>query len=141
MLDFDTPVGIKAAVAPVQVKAEVAVSEEVVVQARPNEMMTFASRPDGEWGWEEVRDYVVTEIEKRFGTFPRHSNKEYGIFSGFVSRWGDQAAAIARHAFEVQDGRWKGSPISVTRFCRNSDPYFASVIAERLVAEPTTEGW
>ncbi len=86
----------------------------------------------GEWGWEELRDYVVTEIESRFGAFPRDPLKEKGIFSGFVNRWGADAERIARAAFEVHGGMWRSAPISVYRFAVRSDPFFAQVIRQSL---------
>jgi hypothetical protein len=90
------------------------------------------SRSDEEWDWRELRDYVVSEIESRFGAIPRDAHKEKGIFDSFVNRWGANAAYIARYAFEIADGRWRGAPISITRFCKNSDPYFGQPIVERL---------
>lgn len=87
-----------------------------------------------EWDWSDLRDYVVHEIESRFGPFPRETHKEIGIFKGFMKRWGPDAEVIARYAFEVENGRWAGAPISVYRFCQNSDPYFAEVILERVRA-------
>ena len=29
-----------------------------------------------EWGWEELRDYVVAQVEEHFGLFPRDLPKE-----------------------------------------------------------------
>lgn len=85
-----------------------------------------------EWGWEELRDYVVSEIISRFGAFPRNPLKESGIFKGFMTRWGTQAEPIARAAFDVHGGYWRSAPITVTRFAANCDPYFAAVIAASL---------
>lgn len=85
-----------------------------------------------EWTWQDLRDYVVHEIEARFGLFPRDHNKETGIFKGFHSRWGVDSQAIARYAFEVLGGRWAGAPISVFRFTKGSDEYFAAEIHQRL---------
>ena len=85
------------------------------------------------WGWEQMRDYVVGEIESRWGAQPRDSLRESGIFKGFVNRWGDQAERIARTAFDVHCGLWKGAPVSVSRFATGSDPYFAAVIAKNLL--------
>src|SRR5690606_17511487 len=88
-----------------------------------------------EWEWSDLRDYVVYEIEERFGPFPRESAKEVGIFKAFMKRWGADAQAIAKYAFEVENGRWRGAPISIYRFCQNSDPYFAVPIMERIQAK------
>ena len=99
------------------------------------------SWPGGDhWAWSDLRDYVVSQIETRFGAFPRDAKKEAGIFKSFLARHGDDAVAIARFAFEVEDGYWAGAPISVNRFCKASDPYFAEKIKPRMVAQPVT-GW
>lgn len=86
-----------------------------------------------QWAWEELRDYVVAEITRRFGAFPRDARKEYGIFNSFVARHGADAAAIAQYAFgPILDGWWGKAPISINRFAKNSDPYFAAPILARL---------
>lgn len=84
------------------------------------------------WTWEELRDYVCGQIIDKFGPFPRDSRKEYGIFSRFLKEFGPDAIPIAKFAFEVQEGWWANAPISVTRFCRASDSYFAEPIRARL---------
>jgi hypothetical protein len=86
----------------------------------------------GCWGWEQLRDYVVGEIESRWGVRPRDLLKESGIFKGFIARWGDRSEAIAKAAFEVYNGSWNGAPISVQRFSKGSDAYFAEVIAKNV---------
>lgn len=120
--ELDTPQLVQ------RVTEKVGVTEKV--RARPSHQRTHLVTE--QWGWQELRDYVATEIEKRHGVFPRNPVKESGIFKSFLSRWGDQAPLIARAAFEQHDGWWKGAPISVNRFCKGSDPYFAEVIAKNL---------
>jgi hypothetical protein len=111
----------------------VIITEEVAVGAKPDPNRSeFLSKTDEEWDWRALRDYVVAGIESRFGAIPRDPKKEKGIFDSFVKRWGADAASIARYAFEIADGRWRGSPISITRFCKNADPHFAELIANRL---------
>lgn len=129
MIDYDaldtasTTTVLDRATAPV-------VTERVIVTQIAS--AKHVMKPESEWGWEEMRDYVVKAIEDRHGPFPRNFKTESGIFKGFMKRWGSQAPAIARFAFEQCDGMWKGAPISVTRFCQGSDPYFAQPIASRL---------
>ena len=65
---------------------------------------------------------------------------EFGIFSRFHKTYGEQAGKIAKHAFEVADGYWANAPISVNRFTKGSDPYFAEPILARLVQTPT-QAW
>lgn len=99
---------------------------------KPNTSKTWVGTPPEQWGWEQLRDYVVTQIEGRFGCFPRDALKESGIFKGFVKRWGEKAGPIAIHAFEVRQGAWAGAPIGVTRFTKGNDPFFAVPILESL---------
>jgi hypothetical protein len=113
------------------VGTNVQVTERVTVAPSVGSTHLIASAES--WGWEQLRDYVVSKIEDRFGSFPRETQKEYGIFTAFVARWGAQASAIARYAFETCDGVWRGAPISVNRFCKRSDPYFAIPIAEMML--------
>jgi hypothetical protein len=88
-----------------------------------------------DWDWQDLRSYVVTQIERKHGPFPREDFKEVGIFKGFHKRWGQMAGMIAQAAFEVFDGMWKGAPISVQRFCANSDQFFAAEINRRLTED------
>jgi hypothetical protein len=92
----------------------------------------YLLKEDSQWTWEDLRDYVMAQIEEFHGPQLRNAMKEASIFKGFLSRHGTKAVGIARFAFEQQRGMWQRSPISVNRFCKASDPYFASVIAERL---------
>jgi hypothetical protein len=141
---FDTPLDTanvaRLTVTSVPVAPEVRITESVTVTAQPSSARAYLAKGEANWSWQDLRDYVVAQIEQRFGVFPRDPRKESGIFKSFLSRYPEHAAAIARYAFEVSDGFWGGAPISVNRFCKGSDRYFADVIAERLV---TTEikGW
>lgn len=108
------------------------VAEEVTVTPVASAAASYAMKAESSWGWSDLRDYVIREIESRHGPQVRDPKKEAGIFKGFMSRWPEQAVAIARSAFEVHDGMWRNAPISVNRFCKASDPYFSAVIAERL---------
>lgn len=93
---------------------------------------THLIHADVDWGWEDLRNYVVTQIEEHFGAFPRDSVKEAAIFKRFTSTFGTDAPRVARYAFEVCEGYWAGAPISVNRFCKASDEYFAEPILRRL---------
>lgn len=135
--NFDTELDTQRTSRIVRTTTEVVIEESVKVVHRPSTSRAYLGK--SEWGWDDLRDYVVAQIEERFGPFPRDSRKESGIFKAFLARWPEQAQAIARFAFEVEDGRWGGAPISVNRFCKNSDKYFSAVIAERLVKEPVKD--
>lgn len=108
------------------------VTETVVVTPRPSQAAGFVMRPDSDWGWQDLRDYVIREIEARGGAVVRNPKTEGSIFKSFMSRHPEQAVAIAKAAFEVHDGMWRNAPISVNRFCKASDEYFAAVIAKNL---------
>ena len=113
------------------------VSSVVVQKEQPRqrliESQTHILAGNKEWGWQELRDYVVSQIEQRWGLFPRDAIKEASIFRRFIKDWGgQQAEAIARQVFEVYGGSWEGQPVHVNRFCKGSDPFFAVPIVERL---------
>jgi hypothetical protein len=91
-------------------------------------------KADADWSAEDLRNYVMGEIERLHGPQIRDAVKEKAIFTSFMGRWGAQAVPIARFAFEVQRGLWSRAPISRNRFTKGSDPYFAQKIAERLDA-------
>lgn len=92
----------------------------------------FIAKDPSDWTWSDLRDYVIAEIEKRQGVQERDVRKEGGIFKSFLSRWGADAPRIAQTVFDFYDGMWNGQPVTVTRFCKGSDPYFSEVIAARF---------
>jgi hypothetical protein len=110
------------------------VSEELAIIREDARPRSYVSQNDEHWDWEALRDYVVEQIEKRHGMFPREGAKEKAIFARFIKDWGPRAAPIARYAFEVRGGIWKGAPIKVTRFTKACDPYFAAEIDTYLQA-------
>ncbi len=120
---------------PLETVVNVSLSIEDSAPLRPA-VMSLSRRDmvSGEWGWEEVRDYVTRKIEERWGASPRDPLKEAGIFKGFVGRWGAQAKDIAVAACEVHGCIWRSAPLSITRFTKGNDPYFAAVIASNLVS-------
>lgn len=102
------------------------------VRVSPVAGASYLLKDDSQWTWEDLRDYVMGQIERYHGPQLRNPVKEAAIFKGFLTRHGDKAVAIARFAFEVQRGMWQRAPISANRFCKGSDPYFADVIKGRL---------
>lgn len=130
LINFDDDV-VTAEPVTVQQAAPV-ITQSVSSRLAPSASSRHVMKPVAEWGWEEVRDYVVSSIEKVHGPFPRNFKTEGSIFKSFCNRWGAKAGAIASLAFEEFDGMWKGAPISVNRFCIGSDPYFAAPLADRL---------
>lgn len=132
MLDFGLGLDIAPSTAAVTAVVPV-VQETVKVIPVASQSVSYVMKPEATWGWSDLRDYVVFEIEKRHGPQVRDPKKEAGIFKSFMSRWPDQGVAIAKVAFgPVNEGMWKNAPISINRFCVASDPYFAAVIASRL---------
>jgi hypothetical protein len=142
LVNFDTPLDVAGKRRIVQTVPNIAMQTTVTPlpesdrqeqkPAPASEQASYVARDTDVWTWQDLRDYVVREIESRFGTFPRDLIKESGIFKSFLGRWGPQAGPIAKAAFEVHGGMWRGAPISVTRFTKGSDPYFATQIADRL---------
>jgi hypothetical protein len=93
----------------------------------------FSMKQAEEWDWEDLRNYVVHEIERYHGPQPRDAMKEKAIFGSFIKRHGSSAsAAIAQFAFGFCEGMWSNAPITVNRFCKASDPFFADPIKQRL---------
>jgi hypothetical protein len=117
----------------VGVTQSVTVTERVEVT--PARSVSYKLKPDNEWGWEELRDYVVDQVEQHFGLFPRDLPKEVSIMKSFTERFGHDAPRIARTAYEVYKGYWGGAPIRISRFTRASDEWFARVILAQLPQE------
>lgn len=128
VMNADLPAALRNRTVTVTESAPAVTETVAVVSERRDYLMTDATH----WSWSQLRDYVVAEIEARFGAIPRDTRKEAGIFRRFLTTWGAQSGPIAKCAFEEYDGWWQNAPISITRFCRGSDPYFAAVIAQRL---------
>jgi hypothetical protein len=94
---------------------------------------TPPSSDASDWGWEELRDYAVSEMERLHGPSPRDTKKETVIFQAFFDHYGNMAVPIAQFAFgPACKGIWKGAPISVPRFDRVSYSYFGDVIHTQL---------
>jgi hypothetical protein len=125
--------------------SDVALIEDVIprvtetVTVRPTSRVTkvekgrtFVGTASSTWSAEQLLSYVATQIQQLHGPFPRDPKKEVAIMRSFAGRWAEQAGPIAQYAFEVAGGMWRKAPISITRFCLKSDPYFAEIIAKEL---------
>lgn len=144
MLDFDSLPATTTRTATTRKEKTGAAAVEVVSQApqvesvvtvtpvRQQDSATHLINAGEQWTWQQLRDYVVTQIQHFHGPQPSNPVKEKAIFSGFLSRWGSDAVIVARAAFEVHDGMWHSAPISVNRFCKASDAYFAAPILDRV---------
>jgi hypothetical protein len=114
------------------------VEQTVTVRAQPSAQAGYLLVADQDWTWRELRDFVVAEIERLHGVWPRNQTTEYGIFNSFVTRWSAVApwlpARIAKTAFgPVYQGMWMNAPISVNRFAKNSDGSFGVPLAEKII--------
>lgn len=130
LLDFDA---IDTIATPTRQAVEAV--PEVVEQAKaiPVTGTAYVAKEASQWGWSDLRDYIIGEIEARHGAQVRDPKKEAGIIKSFMTRWGtEQAVRIARTSFDVHDGMWRGAPISITRFCKASDQWFAAVIVSNF---------
>lgn len=130
MIDFGIDTTVPTRRQPTVTQTVPVVVETVTV--RPSQAAGYALRSDDAWGWNDLRDYVIREIEKRHGPQVRDPKKEASIFKSFLTRYPESAVAIARAAFDVHDGMWRNAPISMNRFCKASDAYFADIIAKNL---------
>jgi hypothetical protein len=132
-IDFDAIRRAAAGEKPVAKKAPATPTVQETVRVTPVAGAAYLMKADMEWTWEDLRDYAVGQIVMHHGPQVRNAAKEAAIFKGFMVRYGGSAAvAIARFAFEQQRGMWQRAPISVNRFTKGSDPYFADIIAKRL---------
>jgi hypothetical protein len=133
VIDFDAIRRAATGEKPVVTKAPETPVVQETVRLTPVPGAAYLMKDDAEWTWEDLRDYVMGQIVAYHGPQLRNTVKEAGIFRGFMARYGGPAAvAIARFAFEQQRGMWQRAPITVTRFCKGSDPYFADPIVRRL---------
>lgn len=127
---FFPTTGTVAPKTPEVVEAAPVVTQRVTVQQVPSR--TDLTLDEQQWGWSELRDYVVAQIIAHHGPFPRDSKKEYGIFNRYFKEHGQAGIQVAKAAFEVYNGYWRGAPISINRFSKGSDPYFVEPILARL---------
>jgi hypothetical protein len=140
MFDFETDLDVARSQGQrtIRVSTSAPRVRETVTVTRDETLATEVRTTDvgknpAEWNWEDLRNYVVRQIQTFHGEFPIDQMKLSGIFKGFLRRHGAMAGPIAVAAFDLHHGRWKGAPISVTRFCAGSDPYFAEPIKRSLL--------
>lgn len=107
------------------------VQERVIATPERDTPDRIVSTPSHEW--EKVRNYVLDQIERCHGPFPRDVRQENTIFMAFAHRWEGQAMKIARYAFTEAKGMWMGAPIAVHRFGKTADSVFAKPIVEKLI--------
>lgn len=91
-------------------------------------------RPEAEWGERELRDYIAAQMAERGVASPMEPWRELTVVKSFLKRHGAKSVRIARYVFERLDGNWRGQPVTFSRFCKGSDPYFAEPIARALDA-------
>ena len=91
-------------------------------------------KPAEEWTHTDLRTYVVAEIERRFGRWERNFITEAAIFKRFHKEWGAQGVRMAQYLFDTLDGWWQGDPVTVNRFCKKADLFFAVPLSERMLS-------
>ena len=113
--------------------APTALVQEVTTTKVGTAESVYLLKQADQWGWEDLRDYVITEAENRFGAQIRNPAKEAAIFKSFIGRYGvKDAVLVAQASFEIYQGTWHSAPVTVNRFCKASDAYFADVILARV---------
>lgn len=140
MYDFETDLDVARSQGQktIVVSTPVPVVRETVTVTRDEPSMaievrtTDVGKDPTKWDWRDLRNYVVRQIQAFHGEFPIEELKVIGIFKGFARRHGELAGPIAVAAFDLHHGRWRGAPISVTRFCAGSDEFFADPIKRSL---------
>lgn len=68
---------------------------------------------------------------------PQLPNYQTGeILGGFIQRHGpDNVMAICHQAFEVHQGMWRGAPVTIQRFQRHHDDFFAIPLLEEALGQ------
>jgi hypothetical protein len=79
-------------------------AETTVHRQRYEEHYVPPTKPDEEWTAQDLRLYVVAEIERRFGKWERDYAKEAAIFKRFHNQWGALGVCMARYLFDSLDG-------------------------------------
>jgi hypothetical protein len=84
------------------------------------------------WTAADVRAYICEEIERIHGPqLPGHDATV--VLGAFCERFGIPAAVrIARAAFEVYGGMWRGAPVTIRRFAEAHDSFFASQLLSAI---------
>jgi hypothetical protein len=114
-------------------QAPAVVTQQVAVSTTTSAEASYLLKQADQWTWEDLRNYIVTEYQKRFGAMIRNPAKEAGILKAFIGRHGIADAVLtAKAAFEIYEGTWRSAPIGIERFTKNNDPYFAEVILARV---------
>ena len=90
------------------------------------------ARPPGAWSAADVGAYITEEILRAHG--PQLPAREaQAVLQAFCQRFTVPVAArIARAAFEIYRGMWRGAPITRRRFGATNDPFFAEPILAAL---------
>ena len=90
------------------------------------------ARPPGAWSAADVGAYITEEILRAHG--PQLPAREaQAVLQAFCQRFTIPVAArIARAAFEVYGGMWRGAPVTWRRFGATNDPFFAEPILAAL---------
>lgn len=139
MRNLDTPTDVARRCGEVHIAQPAIRVRETLTVTRPERSTgaletrtTYAGKRPEDWAPEDLQAYVISQIEQRFGPFPKEPARIASTFRAFCGRFGKMAGPIAVVAFETYQGKWKGAPVSWQRFCKNSDPYFSQEILARL---------
>jgi hypothetical protein len=91
-----------------------------------------AARPPEDWSATDVTAYITEEIVRVHG--PQLPAREAtAVLQAFCQRFTVPVAArIARAAFEVYGGMWRGAPVTWRRFGATNDAFFAEPILAAL---------
>lgn len=110
-------------------------SYQSVTTSASSVQQAYLLKPAKSWDWSDLRDYIITESEKRFGAQRRNPPKEASIVKAFMQRHGNaDAVLVAIAAFELYEGLWMKAPIRIERFSKGCDPTFADKILSRVTS-------
>lgn len=83
---------------------------------------------------ESLGEHILSEIVRCNGAqLPNYREQE--ILDSFWEQFGpDDGALICRQAFQVHSGFWRGAQITILRFQRSHDEFFAAPLLEEAQA-------
>lgn len=114
-----------------QDESSVVTADSLVVTPVSERIARLAETDGGHWTADDLMFYIREETARLCGPQLPCAQENY-IANDFLSRFGADAAKIARAAYEIHGGRWMGAPVTIRRFSQSNDDFFARVILGKL---------
>lgn len=109
----------------------VAIADSLTVTPVSERVAGLTALDGTQWSADDLSLYIREETAALCGPqIP--CGRESDIAAEFLSRFGADGVRIARAAYEIHAGRWKGAPVTIRRFTESNDAFFARVILGQL---------